>query len=220
MDKNIINNLNILTSAYDEVCGFTKVSVIKKIKNKWKIFSEKGKELGSYDTKNEAVKRLKQIEYFKHKKASGITYSSIVRELFKNHDINTLEKFKEKYKEEFDKAYLNNEEHPEDIALDECLKILKIKTASAIEMGNPEYAGKYLADLIKFITSRISPENRQKSLNNLKRKIYYLNEYEIANKKMPVSSSLGQSITLLKNILLEQHPQYIRQVLNNVVKFL
>ena len=34
--------------------------------NKWQVQSEKGRNMGTYDTKEEAEKRLKQIEYFKH----------------------------------------------------------------------------------------------------------------------------------------------------------
>ena len=49
---------------------------------------------------------------------------------------------------------------------------------------------------------------------------FALNEKEIAGKKMPASSSMGQSITFLKHILFGQDPQYIRSVLNNVARFL
>ena len=34
--------------------------------NKWQVQSEKGKNLGTYDTKEEAEKRLQQVHYFKH----------------------------------------------------------------------------------------------------------------------------------------------------------
>lgn len=34
--------------------------------NKWQVQSEKGRNLGTYDTKPEAEKRLKQVHYFKH----------------------------------------------------------------------------------------------------------------------------------------------------------
>jgi hypothetical protein len=33
----------------------------------WCVYSEKGRLLGRYKTKKEAEKRLRQIEYFKHK---------------------------------------------------------------------------------------------------------------------------------------------------------
>jgi hypothetical protein len=44
-------------------------NMIKKVKNGYKVLSEKGKNLGGpYKTKEAAQKRLKQVEYFKHHK--------------------------------------------------------------------------------------------------------------------------------------------------------
>jgi hypothetical protein len=43
--------------------------MIKKVKEGYKVLSEKGKNLGGpYKTKAEAEKRLRQVEYFKHHK--------------------------------------------------------------------------------------------------------------------------------------------------------
>ena len=42
------------------------VEKIVKIGNKWQVQSEKGRNLGTYDTKQEAEDRLKQVHYFKH----------------------------------------------------------------------------------------------------------------------------------------------------------
>jgi hypothetical protein len=42
--------------------------MIKKVEGGYKVVSEKGKNLGGpYKTKAEAAKRLKQVEFFKHK---------------------------------------------------------------------------------------------------------------------------------------------------------
>lgn len=41
--------------------------MIRKYKNKYYIYSTKGKKLGTYKTKKQALKRLKQIEYFKNR---------------------------------------------------------------------------------------------------------------------------------------------------------
>ena len=48
--------------------------MLKKIGAKWYVLSEKtGKNLGSYNTKNEAKKRLGQVEFFKRlKQTRGI----------------------------------------------------------------------------------------------------------------------------------------------------
>jgi hypothetical protein len=43
--------------------------MIKKVAGGYKVLSEKGKNLGGpYRTKKEAEKRLRQVEFFKHKK--------------------------------------------------------------------------------------------------------------------------------------------------------
>lgn len=46
------------------------LSYIRKVGNKWVVFSHDGKKLGEYGSKKEAVKRLRQIEYFKNKTQS------------------------------------------------------------------------------------------------------------------------------------------------------
>ena len=42
--------------------------MIKKVGNKYRIVSATGKNLGEFDTKQEAMQRLREVEYFKHKK--------------------------------------------------------------------------------------------------------------------------------------------------------
>lgn len=48
----------------------SKVSTIRKVpgKNKWRVLSKKGKNLGEYGSKEKAEKRLQQVEMFKHMK--------------------------------------------------------------------------------------------------------------------------------------------------------
>jgi hypothetical protein len=94
------------------------------------------------------------------------------------------------------------------------------KEAAPEYLGDPESVGRYLASIIHFLVRRISAERRPHSIENLKKKIYYLNEYDMAAKKTPASSSLGQSITLVKTLLLSHNPEYIRKVLNSVVRSL
>ena len=46
------------------------VEKIVKKGSQWQVQSEKGKNMGTYDTKQEAEERLRQVEYFKHKNES------------------------------------------------------------------------------------------------------------------------------------------------------
>ncbi len=44
--------------------------MIKKVKRDYKVLSSSGRNLGGpYDTLEEAKKRLRQVEFFKHRKA-------------------------------------------------------------------------------------------------------------------------------------------------------
>lgn len=42
-------------------------AIIRKVGGEWCVMSESGKKLGCYKSRKEAEKRLKQIEYFKHR---------------------------------------------------------------------------------------------------------------------------------------------------------
>ncbi len=44
--------------------------MISKIKSGYRVMSESGRNMGTYKSLEEAKKRLKQIEFFKHKKKS------------------------------------------------------------------------------------------------------------------------------------------------------
>jgi hypothetical protein len=236
----ISSKLEAFASEYEQFCNdiIIKIARIRKLPNgKYTILSMKGKHLGTYDTKEEAVKNLRRIEYFKnHKKKTKKaekeenpeSYSSVMRELKKSYDDETINKFQKEYKKLFDEALLNGDNEPEDKILPKAMECISVedskrafeKYANAIDLGNADEAGAYLANLVRFLLRRISAVNRPKSIENLRKKIYYLNEYQMAGKKVPPSSSMGQSLTLLKTILLEHNPKYIRNVLNSIVRHL
>lgn len=226
------NNIDNLADLFLEAT--VKLAFIRKLPNgKWRVFSEKGKNLGTYPSEVQAKKRLRQIEFFKHKKASenieieSLSYSAIMRDLNKNCDLETVISFMKLYKSCFDCLVLNNVEDIADKTLAVTIplfnsfhKIKIVKQAGPAELGQAALVGKYLADIVRFTLNRIKPESRPKSINSLKRKIYLLNENELAGKKMPASSSMGQAITFIKHVLFAHEPSYIRQVLNSTVAHL
>ena len=44
----------------------SEAAVIRKVRGGYRVLSESGRNMGTYRTKTEAEKRLKQIEMFKH----------------------------------------------------------------------------------------------------------------------------------------------------------
>lgn len=235
----IIEQANI----YHDAC-LNKISFIKELPGgKWRVTSKKGKNLGTFDSKEEAKKRLQQVEYFKwkgkKKKASkdeidltdihDLSYSAIMRDLRKQCDQEIVTDFLTTYKNCFDRLVEHEVPNPANLSLLLTLKLFRMthpvklnlkKEATISELGEASRVGRYLADIIRFTLGRISPENRSKSLASVVRKIYLLNENDLANKEMPPSSSIGQAITFVKQVLLAHDPRYIREVINNIVAYL
>lgn len=241
--KNIDEIEKLANHYYDDCNNFLKISKIRKMPNgKYRVLSEKGKNLGTYKSKDSAKKRLKQVEYFKHFDHSNanddliidltdieeFSFTAIMRKLRQKTSQDNIYSFLKLFKNEFDKAYKNKLQKPEKIALQNAMikfnKICKIKldkkmikNAAVSELGSAKQIGKYLSDIVKFIIARIPLEKRAPALSKLKEKIFYLKENEIALKNLPDSSALGQSITFVKHVLFNHDPHYIREVINHLV---
>jgi hypothetical protein len=241
--NNVDEIVKLANSYYYNCQVMIKEAFIRKMPNgKYRVLSEKGRNLGEYSSRKGAQKRLRQIEFFKHRDANksddssldlsdidDFSYSAIMRKLNKKGTSEQLFYFLNLYKLTFDKAVKDKIKDPEKIALKTTFikfckkfnvifdkKIIK----SAETLGNTEQIGRYLADIVRFTLGRISPKNRAKSINNLRNKFLALSELEISSKHLPASSALGQSITFVKHVLFGHNPKYVRDVLNAVARYL
>jgi hypothetical protein len=242
-----IDDILLRTEAYEIGCqeGLVKLARVRKLPNgKYRVLSEKGKNLGTSDSKAGAEKRLKQVEFFKHRDqshaddekevidlmdADEFAYSAIMRKMRQKASKEQVRLFLKLYKECFDKAVKKKLQKPEKVALQNSLikfnkvhpiKVKKklVKQAAVSELGDPVLVGKYLADIVKFTLNRIDPAKRQAAVDNLRSKFYSFNADEIASKTMPATSAIGQSITFVKHVLFNHDAQYVREVLNNLVR--
>lgn len=236
--------LKLATTYYEECLhSLVKIAFIKKLPGgKWRVLSQKGKSLGTYDTKEKAVERLRQVEYFKEHKdndkaedqsvidltdADDLTYSAIMRKMRKKANPEQVRKFLTLFKLEFDKAVKKKLQKPEKVALQNSLvkfnKLYKIKlkkklvkNATVSELGDPSVVGKYLADIVNFTLRKLPADKRASAIESLRTKFYSLHAGELANKNFPDTASIGQSITFVKHILFNHDEAYIREVLNNL----
>jgi hypothetical protein len=241
-----VNEILQLADTYEKECfqGLVKVARIRKLPDgKYRVLSEKGKNLGTSNTKGEAEERLRQVEYFKHRDqnsaedskeidlrdADDFSYSAIMRKMREKASKEQVLEFLKLFKIQFDKAVKNKLQKPEKVALQNALikfnkihsvKLEKklVKNAAVSELGDPTLVGKYLADIVRFTLNRMAPDKRIKAIESLRRKFYAFNVNEIANKNLPPSSAIGQSITFVKHVLFNHDPQYVRDVLNNLVR--
>ena len=66
--NDLVSFAKVLESKY-----ITKEAYIRKLPNgKYRVYAENGKHLGTYESRSAAEKRLRQVEYFKHKKVKSI----------------------------------------------------------------------------------------------------------------------------------------------------
>lgn len=203
----------------------------------------KGKNLGTYDSRSAAVKRLQQVEFFKHKDmshaddekvinltdATDFCLSAIMREMKQKASNEQVRYFLELYNKCFNKAIKNKLQKPENVALQNSLidfnKVHKIKvkkklvkSAAVSELGDPAAVGRYLANIVRFTLNRIPIDKRQNAIESLRKKFYSFNANEIAQKEMPNTASMGQAITFVKHVLFNHDATYIRAVLDNIVR--
>ena len=174
------------------------------------------------NAKSEGVD-LSEIEDF--------SYSAVLRQLRKQLSDKEVLEFLKLFKKHFDSAIKKDIQQPDQIALQKALEDLSenisiefsqdlVKEAFLTELGEPELVGKYLSNIIKFTLNKIDSKNRQKAMNKVKQKIFNLDSNDIAAKKMPPSSSMGQSITFVKHVLFNHDANYVRKVINSIVKYL
>lgn len=233
-----------LADDYQKSClqNLVKLARIRKLPSgKYRVLSEKGKNLGTSDTKGDAVERLRQVEWFKHhdkNKADDVidltgvpelAFSAIMREMRQNAEPAQVKEFLKIHRKYFDLAVKDRVQKPERVALQNALvhfnkhhkiKVDKklVKSAAISELGDPVLVGKYLSDIVKFTLNRIEPEKRAATIDRLRHKFYAFNADEIAQKTMPPTSAIGQSITFVKHVLFNHEPTYVREVLQSLVR--
>lgn len=239
-----------LADNYEQRCqeNMVKIARVRKLPNgKYRVLSQKGKNLGTFDSERAAKKHLKEVEYFKHldksdaedatssvidlTKAEEFAYSAVMRQIRQKASKEQVRDFLKMYKAEFDRAVRNKLKKPERVALQNTLvkfdKVHKIKlnkelikNASVSELGDSVAVGNYLANIIHFILNRVPADKRLLARDSLKQKFALMGESEIASKHLPDSAAVAQSITFVKHVLFNHDANYIREVLNSLVSAL
>jgi len=93
-----------------------------------------------------------------------------------------------------------------------------IKLASILDLGNPNLAGKSLGDIVLFLLRRIPKEERSKAISSMISKIRNINVQDVSSKNMGDYSSMGQSLTFIKNVLTGHEEEYVKKVLDSIIR--
>jgi len=238
-----------LADNFEQRCqdSLVKIAVVRKLPNgKYRVLSQKGKNLGTFDSEKAANKHLRQVEYFKHldkshaeddtsvidlTDADEFAYSAIMRKMREKASKEQVTIFLKLFKAEFDRAVKAKLKKPERLALQNALvkfnKLHKIKlskkmvkSAAVSELGDSRAVGAYLANIVTFILNRVPPDHRLIARDRLKQKFALMNTDDIASKHLPDSAAVAQSITFVKHVLFNHDSNYIKEVLNALVSAL
>ena len=244
-----IDEIVQLADNFEQRCqdSLVKVAKIRKLPGgKYRVLSQKGKNLGTFDSEKAAKKHLKQVEYFKHldksdaedgasiidlTDADEFAYSAIMRKMRQKASKEQVLTFLKLYKAEFDRAVKAKLKKPERVALQNALvkfsKLHKIKlskkmvkSAAVSELGDSKAVGNYLAGIVRFILNRVPPDKRLQVRDRLKQKFYLMNADDIASKHLPDNAAVAQSITFVKHVLFNHDSNYVHEVINALVSAL
>ena len=91
------------------------------------------------------------------------------------------------------------------------------KNAQLLE-HNAIYVAEQLHNIIKVMISRMSPEARARSYQNVAGKVEEFNVMEIAGKRSPGGAAIGVSLSLIKNVLNGKDPYFINVVLSELTR--
>ena len=92
-----------------------------------------------------------------------------------------------------------------------------IKKESQLLEQNPVYVAEQLYNMIKVMISRMPPDARTRSYQNVSSKLDDFNVVEIASKKAPGGAAIGVSLGLIKNVLNGRDPYFINTVLKELM---
>ena len=97
------------------------------------------------------------------------------------------------------------------------------KLSSRIEKVAQTPAQRTAASMFKimqFMFYRVPEKNKAKFLSRVRGKITKISPAEIANKPLPPTAAIGQAVGLTKNLLFGLNPNFIQEVLSELVKIL
>lgn len=94
-----------------------------------------------------------------------------------------------------------------------------LKIAKRVDsIGDYRATGFALAQIILFILRKVKFDSRPKFKNKIRQKLLEMNFSEMGQKSSPPTASIGQAITFVKTILNGQNPDYIKSVVNQIIK--
>lgn len=197
-----------------------------------RVYSEKGKNMGTYTSKSskrarqKAKNRLKDVEYFKRngdKKALQlIKLAQHYEQVYEYREADRLNKYitllrreasffdlPQAKKPKYTKTRKKYTKPPKEISKE--VRVLETRI-------DPRIMANALYEVVRFVLAKVPENQRIKRRMRLKEKIMQLNPNILSTKHLPEASAIGQSLTIIKNMMFGKSQTYISEVLRELIK--
>lgn len=145
----------------------------------------------------------------------SFSLSAVMRKLNQQCDHDTIKDFLKVYLDCFNE--LADEEDFEELVLKTALEKFSSKIIKKEASIDTNQLSTHMSNIIKLLVEKIKPENRHKAIMSIKSKLSNVDINDMANKNMPASTAIGQSITLVKNVLFDKQPALIKDIITKVI---
>lgn len=95
------------------------------------------------------------------------------------------------------------------------------KPISVRDMGEyitPELMSASLLKIINFILSKVPMDKKNKRKMRIKTKLLELSPQNLSTTELPEAATIGQALTIVKNMLFGKAPSYIDQVRQEIIR--
>ena len=83
---------------------------------------------------------------------------------------------------------------------------------------DPAVMAAAIYQVIEFVLAKVPPQKRTKRKMRIQQKIMQLNPNILSSKRLPESSSIGQTLTIIKNMMFGKSQPYIASVLRDLLR--
>ena len=85
---------------------------------------------------------------------------------------------------------------------------------------NSKELAKVIIVFVNTLLNRVKPQSKQLFKRRIKNKFYNINLFELAGKKLPPTATIGNAITIVKQLLMGQDPVFINEVMGLVIRYM
>lgn len=95
-----------------------------------------------------------------------------------------------------------------------------LKKSAYLPYQSPKDTATSIKTILSHLMMRVKPEKQQEYLQKMRIRLSRMSPLELASKKQNPSSAVGTAVSIVKNLLMGQHPSVIAAILGDLQRSL